>query len=135
MKTYYDVLGITRTASAQEIKFAFRKIARDNHPDTHPGDIASETRFKEANEAYEVLSSDEKRKQYDCKLQQNTTSKKAKSAPTYGAPDLSNMNFSSMFDDMFADMTGAQEEKKSTKKDEDPINVDDLFAKFMGFKP
>ena len=64
-KDYYKVLGVDKKASAEEIKKAFRKIARDNHPDQNPGDKAAETRFKEAAEANTVLSDPEKRKEYD----------------------------------------------------------------------
>ena len=64
-RDYYEVLGVARDASAEEIKKAYRKITKANHPDLHPGDKACEERFKEANEAYEVLSDDEKRRKYD----------------------------------------------------------------------
>ena len=64
-RDYYEVLGVQKDASAEEIKKAYRKITKENHPDLHPGDKACEERFKEANEAYEVLSDEEKRKRYD----------------------------------------------------------------------
>lgn len=64
-KDYYDTLGISRTANDSEIKSAFRKQARKHHPDVNPGDANAEERFKEVNEAYEVLSDSEKRKLYD----------------------------------------------------------------------
>ena len=64
-RDYYEVLGVQKGASAEEIKKAFRKLTKENHPDLHPGDKACEERFKEANEAYEVLSDEEKRKKYD----------------------------------------------------------------------
>ena len=62
---YYQTLGVPRTASQAEIKKAFRKLAREHHPDAKPGDAAAEQRFKEINEANEVLSDPEKRKKYD----------------------------------------------------------------------
>jgi len=64
-KDYYATLGVAKTASEKEIKQAFRKLARKFHPDVNPGDKSSEARFKEINEAYEVLSDPEKRKKYD----------------------------------------------------------------------
>lgn len=65
MSDYYEVLGVSRTASADEIKKAYRKKALKNHPDRNPGDKAAEARFKEAAVAYEVLSDQEKRSLYD----------------------------------------------------------------------
>lgn len=64
-KDYYKILGVSKDAKPEEIKKAFRKIARDNHPDSHPGDKAAEARFKEASEANDVLSNVKKRKEYD----------------------------------------------------------------------
>ena len=64
-RDYYEVLGVDKSASAEEIRKAYRKVTKENHPDLHPGDKACEERFKEANEAYAVLSDDEKRKKYD----------------------------------------------------------------------
>ena len=64
-RDYYKVLGVKRDASASEIKRAFRKLAREHHPDLKPGDSAAERRFKEVNEANEVLSDPEKRRKYD----------------------------------------------------------------------
>lgn len=64
-RDYYEVLGVDKSASKDDIKKAYRKITKENHPDLHPGDKACEERFKEANEAYEVLSDEDKRKKYD----------------------------------------------------------------------
>lgn len=64
-KDYYAVLGVPKTASQTEIKKAYRKLAREHHPDAKPGDAASERRFKDVNEANAVLSDPDKRKQYD----------------------------------------------------------------------
>ena len=62
---YYQTLGLARTASQAEIKKAFRRLAREHHPDAKPGDSAAERRFKQINEAHAVLSDPEKRKKYD----------------------------------------------------------------------
>ena len=64
-KDYYASLGVSKTATEKEIKQAFRKMARKYHPDVNPGDKSAEARFKEINEAYEVVGDPEKRKKYD----------------------------------------------------------------------
>jgi len=64
-KDYYNILGVKRDASEREIKQAYRRLARKYHPDVNPGDKDAEARFKEINEAYEVLSDKEKRQKYD----------------------------------------------------------------------
>jgi len=72
---YYEVLGLQRDASADEIKKAFRKLARETHPDANPGDAAAEARFREVAEAYEILSDPDKKTRYD-------------HGETFGAQDL-----------------------------------------------
>ena len=64
-KDYYAILGVSKKADADEIKKAFRKLARKYHPDVNPDDKAAEAKFKEVSEAYEVLSDKEKRTKYD----------------------------------------------------------------------
>jgi len=64
-KDYYNILGVSRNASEREIKQAYRRLARQYHPDVNPGDKSAEERFKQINGAYEVLSDKEKRQKYD----------------------------------------------------------------------
>ena len=64
-KDYYATLGVAKSATDKEIKTAYRKLARKHHPDVNPGDKAAEAKFKEINEAYEVLGDPDKRKKYD----------------------------------------------------------------------
>ena len=64
-KDYYKILGLGITASADEIKKAYRKLARKHHPDVNPNDKTAESKFKELQEAYDVLKDEKKRKEYD----------------------------------------------------------------------
>ena len=64
-RDYYEVLGVQKSATAEEIKKAYRKAAMKYHPDRNPGDKEAEAKFKEVGEAYEVLSDDSKRQRYD----------------------------------------------------------------------
>jgi len=64
-KDFYKILGVSKDVTQAELKKAYRKLAKDNHPDLHPGDAKAEARFKDISEAYDVLSDAEQRKEYD----------------------------------------------------------------------
>jgi curved DNA-binding protein len=105
-KDYYSVLGVSKSASAEDIKQAFRKLARKYHPDVNPGDSTAEAKFKEISEAYEVLSDTEKRQKYD---QFGRYWQQAGRAGSYGgAADMGDFDFSNYgsFDEFINELLG-----------------------------
>jgi len=64
-RDFYEILGVSKSADAEELKRAYRKLAMQHHPDRNPGDASAEQNFKEINEAYDVLKDDQKRAAYD----------------------------------------------------------------------
>ena len=102
-RDYYEVLGISKSASKDEIKKAYRKIALKYHPDKNPGDNAAEDKFKEAAEAYEVLSNDQKRSRYD---QFGHAGVGSAAGGGYGGGGMTMEDIFSSFGDIFGDAFG-----------------------------
>ncbi len=104
---YYEALGVGRNASAAELKKAYRTLAKQYHPDRNPGDAASEQRFKEISEAYEVLKNDERRAAYD-----RFGHAAFEAGPGARGPGGFDFNFASgfadIFDEMFGEFTGGR---------------------------
>lgn len=101
-RDYYEVLGVSKGASDSEIKSAYRKLAKKYHPDMNPGDKEAEAKFKEASEAYAVLSDADKRKQYD----QFGHAAFEGGAGGGGGFDFSGMDMGDIFGDIFGDFFG-----------------------------
>jgi curved DNA-binding protein len=106
-KDYYQVLGVSKGTSEADLKSAFRKLARKYHPDLNPGDRAAEAKFKEINEAYEVLSDPDKRRKYD----QFGQYWRQMGGPQPGAgPDMGNVDFEfgryNSFDEFINELLG-----------------------------
>jgi curved DNA-binding protein len=107
-KDYYATLGVSKTATADQIKQAFRKLARKYHPDVNPSDKTAEAKFKEINEAYEVLSDPDKRRKYDQFGQYWNRAEGAGWSPNAGGADFSGFDFSQYgsFDDFINELLG-----------------------------
>jgi molecular chaperone DnaJ len=101
---YYELLGVERGASAEDIKKAFRKQAMQYHPDRNPGNAEAEKKFKEINEAYDVLKDDQKRAAYD---QYGHAAFDGGGRPGAGGFDFS-ANFADVFDDLFGEFMGGR---------------------------
>ena len=102
-RDYYEVLGVSKGASDSEIKSAYRKLAKKYHPDTNSGNPEAEAKFKEASEAYAVLSDSEKRRQYD---QFGHAAFEGGGAGGAGGFDFSGMDMGDIFGDIFGDFFG-----------------------------
>ncbi len=105
-RDYYDVLGVSRDADDATLKKAYRELAKKYHPDMNPGDAEAEKKFKEASEAYAVLSDPEKRRQYDQFGQAAFDQGAAGGEGGFGGFDFSGMDFNDIFGDMFGDIFG-----------------------------
>lgn len=111
-RDYYEVLGVGRQASPDELKRAFRKIAMESHPDRNPGDDAAAARFKEASEAYTVLSDPGRRRSYDLF---------GHAATDFGggaAVDFSDMPFADLFETFFGGGVGSRSRRRSNRGDD-----------------
>lgn len=104
-RDYYEVLGVSRDADEAAIKKAYRALAKKYHPDMNPGDKEAEKKFKEASEAYAVLSDAEKRRQYD-QFGHAAFEGGAGGAGGFGGFDFSGADFSDIFGDIFGDLFG-----------------------------
>lgn len=120
-RDYYEILGVEKSASADAIKGAYRKLAMKYHPDRNPGDKEAETKFKECAEAYEALSDDTKRRQYD---QYGHAGMQGQAGH-----DFSHMNpqdIFSMFGDLFGDQFGGGQRGRGGRQQQGPARGYDL---------
>lgn len=102
-RDYYEVLGVDKNADDAALKKAYRVLAKKYHPDMNPGDAEAEKKFKEASEAYAVLSDPEKRRQYD---QYGHAAFEPGAGGGFGGFDFNSMDFSDIFGDIFGDFFG-----------------------------
>ncbi len=133
---YYQTLGIKREASDKEVRQAFRRLARKYHPDVNPGDKDAEAKFKEINEAYEVLSDPEKRRKYD-RFGQNWKyadqfppsgfqSHTGTTGATFNFSDLG--GFGSIFGEVFGRRGGARTAQRSTVEVKADVSLEEAYS-------
>ena len=103
-RDYYEVLGVDKNADEEALKKAYRQLAKKYHPDVNPGNKEAEAKFKEASEAYAVLSDPEKRRQYD--QFGHAAFDGSGGAGGFGGFDFSGADFSDIFGDIFGDFFG-----------------------------
>lgn len=109
-RDYYEVLGVDKNADEAAIKKAYRALAKKYHPDMNPGDAEAEKKFKEASEAYAILSDPEKKRQYD----QYGHSAFEGGAGGFGGFDFNSMDFGDIFGDIFGDLFGGGRRGRSS---------------------
>lgn len=109
-RDYYEVLGVSKTATDDELKKAYRVLAKKYHPDMNPGDTEAEVKFKEASEAYSVLSDPDKRRQYD---QFGHAAFEGGGAGA-GGFDFSGMDMGDIFGDLFGDLFGGGRSRRTS---------------------
>ena len=119
---YYQILGLQRDVSQEEIKKAYRRIAKQYHPDSNPGNREAEKKFKEASEAYEVLSNEEKRENYDHKLiaeQKKSTGE----------------SFANFFGFRPSDSkTDEGKNRKTSNTKTNPLETTEMFERYIGIR-
>lgn len=118
-RDYYEVLGVGRSAGAEEIKKAYRKVALKLHPDRNPGDKAAEEQFKEASEAYQILSDPERRAQYD-----RFGHAAFEQGAGFGGFDFSAAGFEDIFGEIFGDFFGGPRRGRSRARRGDDLRYD-----------
>ena len=139
-KDYFKILGVSRNATSEEIKSAFRTLARKFHPDLNPCDEWAEFKFKEINEAYEILSDKEKKKSYEKYLIYWSKNRNRKSQDFYRKNNDKDFDESLNFDDFMNDLIGrfsqfGQEvySNISSENDNQPLNLDANFNLYITF--
>jgi len=120
---YYEILGVARDADAETIKKAFRKLALEFHPDRNQGDKESEEKFKKINEAYQILSDDQKRRMYDRYGKEGISG-------AYSGASGGGFDFSSIFGDFFEQAFGGGGRSRPS----DPYGIDTELAVTLEFK-
>lgn len=136
---YYKILGVTEQADEEEIKQAYRRLAKKYHPDLNPDNSDAEARFKDVVEAYETLGDAEKRKKYDLKRKETGSQDRNQEKGAARATDM-NINFGNFTKDMEKyfgfSFGGGGEDKKNQGSGgkKNPLDVTEMFEAFMKIK-
>lgn len=139
-KDYYKILGVSQNADNNELKKAFRKLAKEYHPDTNAGNPVAEEKFQEINEAYSILSDTKKRSEYDLRIKGNKTNykeaKKQNTSKNKKFNGFSEAGFRMDFGDMmFEELSKSKGDKTSHSSEINMADVSSQFASFFGFNP
>lgn len=123
----YQVLGVSEDADEQEVKKAYRALAKKYHPDLNPEDVQAEQKFKEIADAYEILSNPQKRQNWE-KTEKSPKASKSKNNESSG--------FSRNFEEFFGFYPDAEGKTKlkTNQENKNPIDVSAMFEHYMGFK-
>lgn len=136
---YYEILGITEQANEEQIKQAYRRLAKKYHPDLNPDNPDAEARFKDIVEAYETLGDIDKRREYDIKRKRTGNKSRSREKATAKTPDM-NINFGNFTKDMEKyfgfSFTGGGEDKQKQNDGgkKNPLDVTEMFEAFMKMK-
>lgn len=135
---YYKILGVSEQAEEEQIKQAYRRLAKKYHPDLNPNDSEAEEKFKNVVEAYETLGDADKRKEYDLKKTKTGDGRKRESTASAKSPDKNMADFTKDMERYFGfSFAGGQTEKQKTGADgkkRNPLDVTEMFEAFMKVK-
>ncbi len=135
---YYNILGVSEQAEEEQIKQAYRRLAKKYHPDLNPNDSEAEEKFKNVVEAYETLGDADKRKEYDLKRTKTGDGRKRESTASAKSPDKNMADFTKDMERYFGfSFAGGQTEKQKTGADgkkRNPLDVTEMFEAFMKVK-
>ena len=135
---YYKVLGVSEQAGDEQIKQAYRKLAKKYHPDLNPNDPKAEEEFKKVVEAYETLGDADKRKVYDSKRKKPGAGRSSENTASTRTPDKNMADFTKDMEKYFGfSFTGGQSGRQKTGadgKNRNPLDVTEMFEAFMRVK-
>ena len=150
MKDYYKILGVSENADKDELKSAFRKLAKKYHPDRNKDDESAKAKFQEVNEAYNVLSNESSRKEYDEKItafnnkkesrgfgkaSKSSSKKESKSTGNARSREEAMADLNNYFADFFGfDPKSSNVNKEKLKKQKNPIDTSNMFESFFNIK-